>query len=132
MTSIPSSYTPSVQSAVQSMHDQNMKDISAKTAASFQARLADKGKIDPKIEAAAKDFEAVFISEMIRPMMETIEVNDMFGGGKGEEVFRGFMVDEYGKKVSAAGGIGLARHISEAMIRAQESQGASQSVQKGH
>jgi flagellar protein FlgJ len=121
MASPLSSYGPSTQLAAQTIQAQNMK-MAAKNAAYKTGDISETEKTNPKIEAAAKDFEAMFITEMIRPMMETVEVNDMFGGGKGEDVFRGFMVDEYGKKIAAAGGIGLARHISEAMIRAQEGQ----------
>ena len=81
-------------------------------------------RIDPKklhqIDEAAQDFEAVFLSEMIKPMFEGIEVDEIFGGGKGEEIFRDLMIQEYGKKMAATGGIGLASHIRDAMIRQQE------------
>ncbi len=74
-----------------------------------------------EIEAAAKDFEAMFISEMLKPMFEGVMKPDpMFGGGKGEEVFKGMMVQEYGKSIAEAGGIGLARHVKAEMIRIQE------------
>lgn len=74
-----------------------------------------------KIDAAAKDFEAVFLTEMLRPMFEEINKPDpIFGGGKGEEVFSKMMIDEYGKKMVANGGIGLAHYVREEMIRLQE------------
>ena len=73
-----------------------------------------------KIEATAKDFEAVFITEMLKPMMNMIEVNSEFGGGKGEEIFRDFTINEYGKKLSAQGGIGIAKHVKDQLIRLQE------------
>lgn len=81
-------------------------------------------KIDPKImrriDQSAKEFEAVFLSEMLKPMFEGIEVNDIFGGGKGEEIFSDMMVQEYGKKMSEAGGIGLASFVRNELIRQQE------------
>jgi Rod binding domain-containing protein len=73
-----------------------------------------------KIDAAAKEFEAVFISEMMKPMFEGIKTDGMFGGGKGEEVFRGFMIQEYGKRISQTGKLGVANSIKSAMIRMQE------------
>lgn len=80
--------------------------------------------IDPKvmhrIEESAKDFEAVFVSEMLKPMFEGIEVNEIFGGGKGEEIFSDMIVQEYGKKISEAGGIGLASFVRNELIRQQE------------
>lgn len=73
-----------------------------------------------QIEEAAKDFEAMFLSEMLKPMFEGLEPDPVFGGGKGEEVFQGLMVQEYGKTMVEAGGIGLADHIKAEMIRMQE------------
>ena len=73
-----------------------------------------------QIEEAAKDFEAVFLTEMMRPMFDSIKPDPMFGGGKSEEVFKNMLVDEYGKAMVDAGGIGLAEHIKAEMIRIQE------------
>ncbi len=73
-----------------------------------------------KNQATAKEFESVFIAEMIKPMFEGIETDGMFGGGKGEEIFRGILVTEYGKIVANAGGIGLSSQIRDQMIKMQE------------
>lgn len=72
-----------------------------------------------KIEEAAQEFEAVFISEMMKPMFEGIKTDGEFGGGKGEEIFRGFMVQEYGKMIAARGSLGIADNIKAAMIQMQ-------------
>ena len=72
------------------------------------------------IENAAKEFEAVFMTEMIKPMFEGLKVNSRFGGGKGEEIFRGFMIQEYGKLISERGEIGIADAVKAEMIRLQE------------
>lgn len=72
-----------------------------------------------QIEDAAEDFEAVFLTEMMKPMFESVEVDKIFGGGKGEEVFRSFMVQEYGKIMAASGQIGLASPVKEALIKMQ-------------
>ncbi len=71
------------------------------------------------IDAAAKDFEAVFLSEMMKPMFEGLEPDAQFGGGKGEEVFQGFMIQEYGKLMAQTGQIGIATQVKEEMIRMQ-------------
>jgi peptidoglycan hydrolase FlgJ len=75
-----------------------------------------------KIEAAAKDFEAVYMSEMLKPMFATIKTDTMFGGGKAEETFRGLLLQEYGKKIADTGGLGLAKYVKAEMIRMQENQ----------
>ena len=73
-----------------------------------------------KIDEAAQDFEAVFLGEMIKPMFDGIKVDDNFGGGRGEEVFSGLLVEEYGKTMARAGGIGIASFVREELIRQQE------------
>lgn len=72
-----------------------------------------------RIEETARDFEAMFITEMLRPMFQGIEVNEMFGGGKGEEVFSSLMLDEYGKNMAAAGTLGIADLVKEQLIALQ-------------
>lgn len=72
-----------------------------------------------KIEEAAREFEAVFIAEMMKPMFEGIEVEAPFGGGKGEEVFRGMLLQEYGKITAQSGGLGFADQVKAAMIQMQ-------------
>ncbi len=73
-----------------------------------------------KLEDAAEDFEAVFLAEMMKPMFETVEVDDTFGGGKGEEVFRSFLVQEYGKILAATGNVGISQEVKQALIDIQE------------
>lgn len=84
------------------------------------AKSAQKAREISKVEGAAKEFEAVFVSEMMKPMFEGLETDGMFGGGKGEEVFRGMLLQEYGKIVSETGGIGLADQVKQQMIMMQE------------
>ena len=40
--------------------------------------------------------------------------------GKGEEIFNGMMLEQYGKVMAQRGGIGLANNIRAEMIRLQE------------
>lgn len=73
-----------------------------------------------KIEDAAKDFESVFIAEMLKPMFENTTPSSPFNGGKGEEIFQGMMLQEYGKMLADHGGIGLTTQIKEQMIKMQQ------------
>lgn len=79
------------------------------------------GKNNPDdIKDAAQEFEAVFITEMLKPMFEGIELEEPFGGGKGEEVFHSFLLQEYGKLVAQTGSIGIADHVQQELINIQE------------
>ncbi len=87
-------------------------------AAKLQPAVKDKKMA--KIDEAAQDFEAMYMTEMLRPMFEGIEVDPHFGGGKGEEVFNGMILEQYGKIMARHGGIGMAKYVKEEMIRLQE------------
>jgi len=83
------------------------------------------------MEKAAKDFEAVFMSQMLKPMWTDVETDSMFGGGPGEDVMRDMMVQEYGKSMVRNDQFGLSPAIMDAMIRMQE-QADNISQTKGH
>ncbi len=80
-----------------------------------------RGTSDRKsIREAAEEFEAVFVSQMLTPMFETLESDSMFGGGPGEEIYRSMMVQEYGKAIARSGGIGIADSVARELIKIQE------------
>ncbi|MBL4691838.1 MAG: rod-binding protein [Magnetovibrio sp.] len=73
-----------------------------------------------KIKETAEDFEAVFISQMLKPMFEGIKSDTMFGGGQAEDMWRSQMMDEYGKTIAKSGGIGIAKAVMGEMLKLQE------------
>lgn len=73
-----------------------------------------------QIAKAARDFEAMAISEFLKPMFDTVDTSKgPFGGGPGEAAWRPMMVDQLAKQLANHGGLGLARSIAQAMERAQ-------------
>ncbi|NWH08242.1 MAG: rod-binding protein [Alphaproteobacteria bacterium] len=70
--------------------------------------------------AAAKDFEAVFISQMLEQMFSGIKTDGPFGGGSGEGIFRSLMLQEYGRTIADNGGIGIADNVMSELMRMQE------------
>ncbi len=81
---------------------------------------AAKARSDKQIDETAQDFEAMFVSEMMKPMFEGVKPDKMFGGGKAEEVFNGMMLQEYGKLIAQTGQLGIAEQVKAEMIRLQE------------
>lgn len=71
-------------------------------------------------KAAAKEFEAVFVSEMMSHMFEGIETDPVFGGGGGEDMFRSMLIQEYGKQMSKGPGIGISDQLQKQMIEMQQ------------
>ncbi len=73
-----------------------------------------------KVEEAAQDFEAMFISQMLEVVWSTVPTDGPMSGGKGEEIFRSLMLQDVGKQMSKSGGIGMKSQIMAELIRMQE------------
>ena len=68
----------------------------------------------------AEDFEAVFLTQMLQPMFDGIKPEAPFGGGNSEAMWRGMQIEEYGKAITKAGGIGIADAVYREIIKLQE------------
>ena len=69
---------------------------------------------------AADEFEAVFISQMLKSMSVGIKTDGPFGGGQSEEIYRDLMNEELGKTISGNGGIGMSDAIYREILKNQE------------
>jgi len=77
------------------------------------------GHTPEQIRAAAEDFEAVFLAQVLEHMMGE-STKSSFGGGPGESAFQSMLNDEYAKVIAKAGGIGLADALAREMLALQE------------
>ncbi len=68
----------------------------------------------------SEEFEAVFLGQMLQPMFQNIEAAEPFGGSSTEKIWRTMQVEEYGKALAKAGGIGIADAVFREIIKAQE------------
>jgi peptidoglycan hydrolase FlgJ len=84
---------------------------------SAAAKLPSQAKA--KIDKTAEDFEAVFLSQMLEQMFADVDLTAGYEG-PGEDVYKSFMLDEYGKIIAKSGGIGIADHIRREMLKMQE------------
>lgn len=94
---------------------QSAGDMAAMQPVPHLAKIGKGGNIDK----TAKDFESMFMSQMLQPMFEGMDVDKTFGGGNGEKVMRSFLVQEYGKLASKNTHLGIADAVKKEMIRAQ-------------
>lgn len=69
-----------------------------------------------KAKEVGREFEAMFLSQMLQPMFETVKTNSMFGGGHGEDAFKGIMVDEYAKQIARRGSLGIADLVTRQVL----------------
>ena len=90
--------------------------------AMLNAQKATPAKPDPSrgVDAAAKEFEGVFISEMLSHVFGDEKPDAVFDGGHGEEMFKSMLINEYGKKMAEGKGIGLSSQIKSMMIQMQQ------------
>ena len=67
-----------------------------------------------------REFEHMFVSQMLSQMFAGIKTNGAFGGGFGEEMFRSLQVDEYARAITQRGGVGIAASVTRELLRLQE------------
>lgn len=79
-----------------------------------------KGASREQMAQKAKEFEEVFMAQMLKPMWEGVETDPVFGGGAGEDVMRDLLVQEYGKAMAQADNFGLSGAVLTTMIQIQE------------
>ena len=72
------------------------------------------------IEAASRDFEAMFLAQMLQPMFAGLETDGPFGGGPGEAAFRDLLVSEYAREMSKSTRLGIAEAMTRTLLAAQE------------
>lgn len=85
-----------------------------------RTQAGDRAGPEATARQAAKDFEALFIAQMLTSMKIGIDPDSVMGGGKGEEAFQSMMTEQYGKAIAEMGGIGIADAIYKEILKAQE------------
>jgi peptidoglycan hydrolase FlgJ len=76
-------------------------------------------KIKGKANAAAHDFEAMFLNTMFQQMSTGIDGDGPFGGSGALKVWRSFLTDQYAKAFAKTGGIGIAPHVYDTLLKQQ-------------
>ena len=96
--------------------------LAAGTAVSAQAALGNQGKAmnEAQADKVAKEFESVFLSQMLEQMFGDSLGTDIFGNEETEGIYKSMMVEEYGKRITDAGGIGIAAYVKKELLKLQE------------
>ncbi len=81
---------------------------------SLQPRDAAPPHRDAALMQAAQKLEASFLAEMLKSAGFG-DSREEFGGGHGEDQFASFLVDAQAEEMVAAGGVGLAEALFEAL-----------------
>jgi len=76
-------------------------------------------KIKDKAKAAAQQFEAMFLNTMFQQMYTGMNGDGPFGGSGALKVWRSMLTDQYAKTFAQNGGIGIASHVYDALLKQQ-------------
>lgn len=94
-----------------------MNNIGAASGTTMNPSLTAVPKRDnnEELRKALKDFESLFINQMLKTMREGLGKSEMFHGGSGEDIYTSMLDEELAKSMSNAGGIGLEKMLMKQM-----------------
>jgi len=79
------------------------------------------GPMSPeKAMAAARDFESMFIAQMLEQMFGESSGSEAFGDKETDEVYKNLLMEQYGKIITRSGGIGIASYVNRELLKQQE------------
>lgn len=72
---------------------------------------------DAALKEACRDFEAIFLEQMLKSMRQTVPKNGLLDGGMAEDIFEDMLYQNYAGKMADSADLGLAdmlyRQISQ-------------------
>lgn len=91
---------------------------------SFDSKTKHVSKVTPdantQAHLKAQEFESMFIAQMLESMFGESVGTEAFGDSDSFDIYKGLMMDAYGKEISKAGGIGIAPYVETELLRLQE------------
>jgi len=90
-------------------------DATATPLATSAADLARRGQI----HATAQKFEASFLTTVLQTMFQSLPTAPPFGGGPGEEMWKGFLAEAMAKDMARRGGVGVTAAVEREMLKLQ-------------
>ena len=76
-------------------------------------------KIKGKAKSASGEFEAMFLNSMFEQMNTNVDGEGPFGGSGALKVWRSLLTDQYAKTFAQNGGVGIASHVYDALLKQQ-------------
>ncbi len=76
-------------------------------------------KVKGKAKSAAGEFESMFLNSMFQQMNTGVNGEGPFGGSGALKVWRSFLTDQYAKLYAQSGGIGIAKHVYDELLKMQ-------------
>ena len=93
----------------------------------FQAKSADllegnakKTQTTEEAAKAAKEFEAMFVGQMLNLLFEGVSADPLFGEQASDDIYRSMLLDQYGKKMAESHSLGIADQVQSELLKLQE------------
>lgn len=81
---------------------------------SILSLTGDKSKTDKeKISILAREFESIFINQMLKTMRSSINKSDFIDGGSAEEMYTGMLDEEMARQIAFAQNSGLSKALED-------------------
>ena len=61
-----------------------------------------------KLKKACKDFEALFVNQLMKEMRKTVKKSGFIDGGNAEKIFQSMLDEKYAEAIADSGNMGLA------------------------
>ena len=91
----------------------SMSRFQADTAAGADAAARSRSsKSDEALREVAREFEALFVKQMLSSMRQTLDPgSDMLYGGISQDIFEDMLYEEYAKVMAKTGSLGIAELV---------------------
>jgi peptidoglycan hydrolase FlgJ len=76
-------------------------------------------KIKGNAKSASGEFESMFLNSMFEQMNTNVDGEGPFGGSGAQKVWRSFLTNQYAQMYSKAGGVGIAKHVYDELLKLQ-------------
>ncbi|MEO0879874.1 MAG: rod-binding protein [Pseudomonadota bacterium] len=77
-----------------------------------------------RIEETAREFEALVIAELLKPLFESAPTPGLTGGGPEQDAFESLLQTEYATAIADRGGFGIADQVKASLIQLQSAASA--------
>ena len=95
--------------------DVSLSSLDSAQNAQIEAML----KIKSKAKSASGEFEAMFLNSMFEQMNTKVDGEGPFGGSGAQKVWRSFLTNQYAQMYAKAGGVGIANHVYDELLKMQ-------------
>ena len=97
-----------------------MEDLKVLPFELTKSSLARKAKVKENVEGAAKEFESLFLKQMLTEMWKSVPKSGFLSGGRAEEYYYDMYHENLANDLAEKGGIGLQQVLIDGMRKYEQ------------